>query len=59
MQTHYDDIRYRFLNANYLVQVVCGPTIFWYADDKLYTNHISIEEIRDYLKEEECNYVYL
>lgn len=60
VQTHYDDdIRYRFLYANYPVQVVCGPTITWYVDDKLYTDHISIGKIRDYLQAEECSYVYL
>ena len=60
VREHYSqDWLYRFLYANYPVQVVIGPSWTWYVDDELYTTRVSIDSIQDYLQDTHCDYVYI
>lgn len=60
VREHYSqDWLYRFLYANYPVQVVTGPSWTWYLDDELYTTRVSIDSIQDYLQDTHCDYVYI
>ncbi len=60
VRDHYGpDWLYRFLYANYPVQVVTGPSWTWYEEDNLYTTRVSIDAIQDYLQDTDCDYVYI